>query len=98
MTKFDYSNPHKRPGSGGARAYPPSGGEDWYPLTNVTWIPETREVDIEVCETMYERVPARNLRERLKQIVGLSPKVVETIVCHVEKQQEIVGYSKRYDR
>lgn len=37
MSKFDHSNPHKHPGSGGATNRPRSGGADWHPLPEGTW-------------------------------------------------------------
>lgn len=98
MTRMDHSKPYKRPGSGGATQYPPSGGEDWYPLTNVTWIPETEEVEIETCEHVRTRVPYSGLRGWLRQQFRLDPKYVDEVVCHVEKQQQVVRIRKQYDK
>ncbi len=89
MTRMDYSNPWKHPGS--ATTNPFAGGEDWHPLNNVTWIPETEEVEVETCETQRIRIPARSFRAWLGQRFGSQPKYREEVICRVETQQRETG-------
>lgn len=97
MTRMDYSKPYKHPGSGTTNPF--AGGADWHPLNNVTWIPETEEVEVETCERVRTRIPARGFGDWLKQHFGSQPKYREELVCRVERQQRETGrLYKRYDR
>lgn len=95
MTRMNHDNPYRtgKPhlsngAAGGAR-------EDWYPLTNVEWIPHTEQVCITV-GTRRERVPARGWVERLKQMLKMAePEYRER---EIRRCVEKVTYEKKYLR
>lgn len=93
MGRDDYGR--RYPGSGTTNPF--AGGADWYPLNNVTWIPRTEEVEVETCELVKIRVPARNFRHWLAQHFAGQPRYQEEIRCRIETQQRQTGWIKQYD-
>lgn len=95
MTRMNHDNPYRT-----GKPYLSNGAasgarEDWYPLTNVEWIPHTEQVCITVGKRR-ERVRASGWVERLKQMLSLAePEYREQ---EINRCVEKVTYEKKYLR
>lgn len=94
MSRLDYRNPYKHPGSGTTNPF--AGGEDWHPLTNVEWIPETRTVVVERPTGRRERVPADGFVGWVKEVLGMAERRYRDQV--VREVRQYVTHKKHYLR